>query len=133
MKKVSIALLVLVVSSYSDSFSQQAIALIPEPVQVEQGAGKFTLSNSTLIIVPQKYQGIANYFINKIKPATGYSLKTAPSGSTGIQFVLNTKADIRIGQEGYTLDVKTDNIQISANSGAGLFYGMQSVLQLLPQ
>ncbi len=39
----------------------------------------------------------------------------------------------KIGNEGYTLDVITGKITILANKPAGLFYGMQTPMQLLPK
>ncbi|HKZ36738.1 MAG TPA: family 20 glycosylhydrolase, partial [Chryseolinea sp.] len=89
------------------------------------------------LVVPSKHpaiQKIAAYFSDKIKSATGLTLKTAetPGGST-IQFVLNAKPDTKLGNEGYLLETSLSNVKISANTPAGLFYGVQTLLQLLPK
>ena len=41
-------------------------------------------------------------------------------------------ADRGLGDEGYELEVRKSGIQITAKTSAGIFYGLQSVRQLLP-
>ncbi len=113
----------------------QHISIIPAPAQLENGHGHFALTSSTKIIVqanqPEIYK-VAEYLVNRIKPATGYSLSVTEGNQAGIQFVLNEEPDARIGNEGYTLDSSPENVIIKANKAAGLFYGVQTLLQLLP-
>ncbi len=45
---------------------------------------------------------------------------------------INRTRNIEIGDEGYQLDIDPDGITISANTEAGLFYGFQSLRQILP-
>ncbi|GAA4312523.1 hypothetical protein GCM10023143_22250 [Compostibacter hankyongensis] len=65
---------------------------------------------------------------------TGYPLqiKTGTSASRGIVFQLNKSPEKVLGTEGYRLDVSADKILITANQPVGLFYGLQTLLQLLP-
>jgi hexosaminidase len=117
--------------------SAQEISIIPVPVSQQQGRGSFELSAATVLVVPSKQQAvqkIAAYFSDKIKPATGLTLKTAETpGGSAIQFVLNTKQDAKLGNEGYLLESSPATVKISANTPAGLFYGAQTLLQLLPK
>ncbi len=113
----------------------QDISVIPIPAQLQKGIGYFTLNNLTRIAVPAQQADVykvASYFAVKIKPATGYNLMITESSQSGIQLGINSKPDTRIGKEGYTLEVTTDNVFIKANTSAGLFYGVQTLLQLLP-
>ena len=50
-----------------------------------------------------------------------------------IRFELNKIHDKELGDEGYRLSVKSTGIVITANKPAGLFYGAQTLWQLLPQ
>ncbi len=115
----------------------QDLSLIPMPVSVQKGNGSFELSNSTVITVPAQQpeiQKVASYLVAKIKPATGLTLKVASgSFSSTIEFVINSKTDTQLGKEGYLLEVTSDKIKISANAPSGLFYGVQTFLQLLPK
>lgn len=113
----------------------QDVSIIPTPVQLQQGNGFFILTNATTIIIPPKHAEInrvATYLVDKVKPSTGYSLKITESGQSGIQFALNTKPDALIGKEGYNLTVTSDNILVKANTPTGLFYAVQTLIQLLP-
>lgn len=120
---------------WSSSLVAQKISIIPAPVQLESGIGHFTLNNSTHLIVPANQPEvlkIAEYLINRIRPATGFGLQVTTQGKVGIRFILNENPDARLGKEGYTLNSSPDNVVIKANNAAGLFYGVQSLLQLLP-
>lgn len=117
----------------ADSF-----ALIPVPVSVQPGNGNFSITSATVINIPAKQEEVkkvAGYLLEKIQPSTGYNLQIVESSDSdaGIQFVLNEKAAAELGNEGYQLKASPDKIVISANEAAGLFYGVQTLLQLLPK
>jgi hexosaminidase len=61
----------------------------------------------------------------------GYTGIIKNSGGN-IQIELLSATDNTIGNEGYKLSVTSKAVTISANKPAGLFYGMQTLLQLLP-
>jgi hexosaminidase len=126
-------LLVLLIMISGQSFGQD-ISIIPQPVQLQRGSGEFALSGTTTIGIPARNTEaakVASYFANRVKASTGYSLNTT-EGSGTIQLALNPKADAQLGKEGYTLAVTSSNVVIRANTAAGLFYGVQSLIQLLP-
>lgn len=114
------------------------ILIIPEPVEIRQGVGEFEINSNTAFYF-SKLDADANAImaaINKdFSEAGGYKLKAvsgevAPKNS--VQFKLLSTVDTAIGNEGYRLDVSLDGIKVSANKPAGLYYGMQTLLQLLP-
>jgi hexosaminidase len=113
----------------------QDVSLIPLPVSMQAGKGSFTLTASTVISVAAEQpeaRKVAAYLVNTLRAATGYTLKTAEAAaSTGIQLVLYTKPEQRIGPEGYVFDVAENKVTLSANTPAGLFYGTQTLIQLL--
>jgi hexosaminidase len=111
-----------------------SIALIPEPATLQKMQGAFELSASTTIGVTANNADaakVATYLATAIRPATGFTLKTGATGT--IQMDVLTKPNTRLGKEGYTLDVADKKVSIRANTAAGLFYGVQSLLQLLPR
>jgi hexosaminidase len=118
----------------------EGIALIPEPVSLQRGTGTFVLSSATSIQLPGKPEKdparlkIAQYLRDEIRPATGLDLKISrEASSAGIQLLLNNKPDAQLGAEGYQLEVSPEKVLIRANHTSGLFYGVQSLLQLLPK
>lgn len=112
--------------------------LIPEPVSVQPGKGVFQLGTSVEIIVSpsdKETVSVAGLFVKGIEGATGYNLKIsggAPRNGKAIYLSLNKAQDGEIGGEGYRLRVLSDRITVRANKPAGLFYGIQTLLQLLP-
>ncbi|MGV8878547.1 MAG: beta-N-acetylhexosaminidase [Sphingobacteriaceae bacterium] len=109
------------------------INLIPLPVKMEKQAGSFTISSSTKLVAHPANREIAELFAEMIKAPTGYNLPLAKANTYGIHLIINKTYNKTIGMEGYTLDVKPNRINITANKPAGLFYGMQTLMQLLPK
>jgi hexosaminidase len=107
--------------------------LIPLPVKVESRAGVFKLKSSTRLISADAYRDITELFAAMIKTPTGYSLVHSGYGKDGIHFNINSTYNKLIGEEGYVLDVKPSGVNIHANKPAGLFYGIQTLMQLLPK
>jgi len=73
------------------------------------------------------------YLKKKLSLATGKKVNvTSNNKNAAIKLVLNRKADSKIGDEGYTLSSTSAGVTVTANKPAGLFYGVQTLVQLLP-
>lgn len=135
MKKYFLAF-ALIGSLLSDA-QTNSIYVIPEPVSVVAGNGSFVLPKFVRLSAPDNKE-LKQVFLllsQKLQFAAGISLEIAtPDERLGqIEFLLNKIADTGIGEEGYKLSVSAKGIQIKANKPAGLFYGAQTLLQLLPK
>ncbi len=110
-------------------------ALIPEPVSLVIGTGVFKLPLSPVIQASDPASlGVAELLKSRLAAATGNKVSISSSNHLGsIHFILNKKPDTMLGTEGYRLTVTTKEITIRANQPAGLFYGCQTVYQLLPR
>jgi hexosaminidase len=111
------------------------ISIIPQPAEVRVGEGGFLINAATSIFYDASNKEAvraAALFNAALKRAAGFELMpiAGPSKNT-IHFSI--ASNYNLGKEGYTISVKQDKVQISASQGAGLFYGMQSLLQLLPK
>jgi len=121
-------------ASFSLLAQQQPISIIPQPVSVQPQQGTFRLTKTTSVHYGQlPAQYAADALVQKLNKATGYSLRSIPGDRGGIQFTLNATPNPALGSEGYTLDASPKQVVITANQPAGLFYGMQSLIQLLPK
>ena len=101
---------------------QLPLSIIPKPEKITLHAGSFVLApNSSISYVPAGRRAA-----ELLKQVTGFGL-VAEKGA--IQIKLDP--DIQ-GDEAYQLEINERGISISASTSAGLFYGAQTVRQLLP-
>lgn len=119
--------------------NEKLINIIPKPLKVEAGIGSFTIEKSTKILVETNNidaRDVAKYFADVVKTAIGYDLaiENYKEGSSKNETILITtnNAEVKLGDEGYDLAVSNNSVIIKAPKPAGLFYGVQSLLQLLP-
>jgi hexosaminidase len=115
-----------------------SIAIIPEPVSIVTNTGNFVLPSSVTIDAGTNKEliAVAEQLSKQLSVPTGSKVsvndKMQKSNST-ISLKLNSSPDNTIGNEGYKLQVTSQNITISANKPAGVFYGLQTLLQLFPK
>ncbi|SFG66382.1 beta-N-acetylhexosaminidase [Pedobacter insulae] len=117
--------------------ASQEIAIIPEPVTLIKQTGHFILPENIVIQAnksPELKQTVA-FLQERIVKSTGHfvSVVHIPSATATFKLILNDKNDPVLGNEGYRLTVGLKHVTINANKPAGLFYGVQTVLQLLPK
>ena len=112
------------------------ISIIPKPVEMHKGAGHFNLPKNILIhysASPQLVQTLV-FLKERLSVPTGFHVSAAGSPeNASIKLLINTVTDNKLGSEGYHLSVTSSNVIIKANQPAGLFYGVQTLLQLLPK
>ena len=111
--------------------------LIPKPVSANPSGTTFELTKVAEIFLSgqsEELKRIGEYLADKLKPATGFSLKV--SSSEGAvkpgNIYLGISANNELGNEGYELTITKETVKLTANKPAGLFYGIQTIRQLLP-
>ena len=120
----------------------QPVAIIPEPVSTQWHDGHFVIDEHTLLIADDQDQPSVSFFNDYLQRLYGLRLHVAGPGgqpSSGyIRLIRTPAADggasgNATSPEGqYTLQAKPDNITISSPTGPGIFYGIQTLIQLLP-
>ena len=111
-------------------------AMIPLPQSIESREGVFPLGPDTGIAADAASIRTAQYLAERLRNSTGFKLRVSKSTDTAArkgQILLTTRdAKPTLGSEGYQLAVTTDAVVLRGATQAGLFYGVQSLLQLLP-
>ena len=124
----------LIFLSFVKAYGQDsAINLIPQPAEIRKSGRLFSYGSSAISYNNPECGDIAEMLAKKLNTPTGFSIKARLRNSGSIQLNLNKTADNKTGKEGYTLVSSGKGVVISANEPAGLFYGMQTLVQLLPE
>ena len=112
----------------------QEINIIPKPVSVTVGEGSFTMNASTKIVAKgDECLKTAHFFADYLHSVYGVTIPITETGSkqsNNIIYLSEARKDDTHTQ--YSLIVSSKNIQIKGDNGAGVFYGIQSIIQLLP-
>jgi hexosaminidase len=117
------------------TFGQNDVVIIPKPVSLEMHSGNFNLNSKTTVITNKSAEHVADMLNVYLKKLYGFTLpikNISPSKNIKNAIILSLlKPDERKKDE-YNLSVKASEINISGISNEALFYGIQTLLQLLP-
>jgi hexosaminidase len=133
MKSVLIPILS-IVSGMAVAVCAAEPALIPVPEKMTVREGAFALRPETPILADRTSEATGKLLAQRLRAATGFQFRVkSPGKSTSGAILLTTNgSDRSLGAEGYELFVAPDSVVIRAPAEAGLFYGVQTFLQLLP-
>ena len=113
------------------------LKVIPQPVSVQMRPGSFHFRPGISIAVTAgqpEARRVGTYLANAVAAPTGWKWKilesAKPSGRHDAIALELIKGDFH--PEGYDLTISTHGVRIQASTAAGLFYGVQTLLQLLP-
>lgn len=111
----------------------EQVHLIPQPAAMEINQDYFVLNNTSRLYLDSSAgslkKAIEN-FTTELANKAGIRLALVDAkGSNTISFELDKTIT---GEEGYSLEVSKRDVLIKAKSDIGLFYGLQSLRQLLP-
>ena len=110
-------------------FPVAKLGLIPLPRHITAYRGKWQIPDSIRIVVDNPAQHNVAQFLRRFLKKRGIAAKLVSTGPA--QIMLSTAAaDAQLGREGYRLEVNSNGAALSANSGRGLFYALQTFEQL---
>ena len=124
-------LLTLISCGEKQHASMQDNGIIPMPNKMVMGQGTYTLQGETSIALSEDEpsQKVFRYLADALKNTT-VTLKRVPQTEPADICFLT---DHSLADEAYTLNVSSGGIRISSDeTAAGLFYAVQSLLQLMP-
>ena len=107
--------------------------LLPRPTTYRVDEGEFPLTASTAIRVGDPaLAGTAHWLQAALRPSTGLPLLTESAEAGATDSVISLEIADGLGPEAYELTVTPAGVRIAGGDAAGVFYGCQALLQLLP-
>ena len=115
--------------------------IVPKPVAVTAGSGRFTLNRSARIVAAPgagaaAERSIAGDLAAYLRPATGYPLPAVVGAPAPGDIVLKIGDPAALTAarraEGYQLDTTASSVTIEAPTAHGLYNAVQTLRQLLP-
>ena len=125
MKKIGLSFIVIIHAIVCVSQS-----ILPTPMSIKTLDSKYKFNNTIRLEFDNNCKKSAQYLTEKFKDYV--RIKEVTSNQGDIVLSTNITSE-NFGKEGYKLLVKDGQIEILAKTEAGMFYGIQSLLQLLPE
>lgn len=114
------------------SKAQHNLSLVPKPLHLEQTSSMFTLRPNMTIACDGGLEAQAAYLQEQLHRVTGWNIKVRPNSVKG-DIVMGLDAAMVDKPEGYCLQVDKKRISITGHDEAGVFYGLQTLFQLMPE
>ena len=105
--------------------------IIPQPEHLSMQQGRFLFNSATKIIAEESLHNEASYLSDLLEGVTGFDVDILRKNEEKGNVNLELDASIE-NNEGYVLSVSFERIIISGKTAQGIFYGIQSLRQLMP-
>jgi len=113
-------------------FGKNTLGLVPLPNHIEMHEGRFSFNEKTQWTVEnEKQKAIASFLTNRFSRTCGWNPSIKTSGKIKKNSVC-FQTNASLPEEAYELIIQKENVLLKASSEKGFFYGIQTLLQLLP-
>lgn len=114
------------------SLNAKAIDVIPRPSSVSQRQGEYLINNNIGIYANRSLDNEISSLAKILEEEQGVKVSKVTSAKrAGIRLLLNQTLQHDLGIEGYRLQVDDKGVLIEAPSSTGIFYGVQTLRQLV--
>ena len=111
----------------------QDINIIPKPASVQVKSGEFTLERKTVLVVKDKEDRSTADFLNDyLQQVYGFKLDIRKKAAKNYIRLASGTSSKAPAKDAYRLNITKDGVTIEGDTYAGTFYGLQSLIQLLP-
>ncbi|SFD52664.1 hexosaminidase [Algibacter lectus] len=134
MKNTLLIALCIIVSACSNKYAKVINAeadyhIIPKPTSLKISEGRFLLDKNTVITAETALENEGQYLSEMLSTVSGKSIPFSKETQGNILLKLDETIE---NNEGYTLSVSYNQITITGKTSAGVFYGIQTLSQLIP-
>jgi hexosaminidase len=105
--------------------------ILPAPVAARASGHSYTVNRETVIAADPRAIGVGAYLAGVLRDATGRHVPVVPTRNGRSNAVNLLLGSTGLGAEGYRLDVSGHAVTVKAEQPAGLFYGVQTLRQLI--
>ncbi|MHA4811123.1 family 20 glycosylhydrolase [Flavitalea flava] len=135
MRKTLKTVLFAALFSANSALHAQHAAIIPKPVSTEWLTGNFLLNPNTVLVVGEKDEPVAGFLNKYLAEIYGFHLRVLSAGKQPVSNYISLvtgpgTTPVKDGR--YTLKVTSSTISVTGDNPSGTFYGMQTLIQLLP-
>ena len=112
--------------------AEGGVNLTPKPYDMKLGTGQLVLPHTFVVNtsgLPADFAEEVVKFVKSFNASTGYNAVVEQQDKALIQVA---KANTALGNEGYTLKVTSDGVEVAAHTATGLYYAFQTIKKLLP-
>ena len=108
--------------------------IIPNPVSVKSAGGRLNLNDVKQIIIPEKNKGvkkIAEFYIRALNQSDIKIIETKSPHTSSKKSIILQLLSGENSSDYYTLNSSKNGIKITASQERGLFYALQSLIQII--
>lgn len=113
----------------SPAFSTTGMDIIPFPAKIVQEDGSFVISSDIKISFDKELNSVKSFYNEVLEGHLGFPLNESALNKASI--LLKVDKNTRLPEEGYCLNITNERVEIISSSSKGIFYGIQSLCQLL--
>ena len=127
-------LVILLLIGFTGATEAATVSVIPRPVTLSLKEGRFLFKPGTIILADPALAEEARLFSRTLAPALGFTLEVKTSrarSASQLELKLDSSLE-KLGDEGYRLEISPKQIVLKAPQAAGIFYGTQTLRQILP-
>ncbi len=132
MKYLKLALVVGVMLSSGVTARGEGSNLVPKPVREVPGEGSVSINPQMVIVATGQAADLAGYLNEYMAPAVGKTLPVVDKAPAANFILLSIDPAMGLPAEGYRVDVAPSSVTLAGVDRAGLFYAIQTLLQLMP-
>lgn len=103
--------------------------LVPKPLEVVPGEGTFVMEKGMHLCAPEELKSESSYLVQHLEKVFAFDV---PVSDVPVYNSITMRMADGMEREAYRLEINENQVVIEASDPAGIFYGVQTLLQMMP-